>query len=430
MTAHLYSRPSLYVGDQLGPPIERWRQCPAALQPDWPDRVAVDRTVDTLRRLPAPVPAAECSQLRTALAAAARGEALVLQAGSCAESFDDDPVESVLTTVRTIVQMSAVLSVATRQPVVRIGRIAGQYYKPRSAPVETQDGISLPAYRGDGVNGPAFTAEARAADPGRMLTVYERSVRSTELVRRLGAGHAALDHPVAADVDRTLRLLGARGEAVGPALFTSHEALVLDYEAALTRVVNGVPSATSGHMLWVGERTRQVEGAHVEYLAAVDNPIGVKLGPDADPDTVVALVDRLDPRRTPGRLTLICRMGVGLVREKLPPLVRAAARTGSPALWMCDPMHGNTVRAENGYKTRHCRDIIREIEEFLAVHRREGTVAGGIHLEISGDDVTECLGGIDGTGVGDLGRNYTSRCDPRLSRDQALEVAFHLAAIV
>ncbi|MGW6010631.1 3-deoxy-7-phosphoheptulonate synthase [Streptomyces sp. NPDC055210] len=410
---------------------------PARQQPDWPDPRALRGVVADLAGGPPLVRPRECDALRDRLAAAARGEALLLQCGDCAETFAGATPERVTATLRTILQMAVVLTHATSLPVVKVGRIAGQYAKPRSRPTEIRDGVELPSYRGDAVNGAAFDPAARVPDPARLLRAYETSAATLGTIR-------SLSRSVTADL-RRLRAwnrdaYGGDGDGDGDGdperqdrleFFTSHEALVLEYERALVRTDarTHAPYGLSGHLLWIGERTRQLDHAHIDLAARIRNPVAVKLGPDVTADEVLALVDRLDPQRRPGRLTLITRFGAARVRDVLPPLVARVAAAGAPVLWVCDPMHGNTVTTRHGIKTRRFGDIVAELAGFLAVHRMLGTHPGGLHLELTGDDVTECLGGVDATCENDLAGRYETACDPRLSRRQALGLAFAAAEL-
>ncbi|WP_328928568.1 3-deoxy-7-phosphoheptulonate synthase [Streptomyces sp. NBC_00190] len=375
---------------------------PTAQHPGWQDQEAVD---DVTRRLAGYLPLvlpAECDRLRARLAAVARGEAFLLQGGDCAETFDALSAESVAAKLDTLFSMAGSLTAGARLPVVVLGRIAGQFAKPRSQPTEVRGGVTLPAYRGDAVNGLEFSAALRTPNPYRMLRMY-------------GASAAVLN---------SIRALSAAGEDPQE-FFVSHEALLLDYERPLTRLDprTGARYAGSGHLLWAGERTRQPDGAHIGYLAGIANPIAVKLGPRATAAEAVELVRRLDPERVPGRLTFVVRMGAQRVREVLPDLVDRVTACGARVGWVCDPMHGNTYTAPSGHKTRAFGDIVDEVSGFFEVHRSLGTHAGGIHVEMTGEDVTECVGGSGGTDVHDLPLRYASACDPRLSRDQSLELA-------
>ncbi|GHJ98971.1 phospho-2-dehydro-3-deoxyheptonate aldolase [Streptomyces sp. Y2F8-2] len=377
---------------------------PEALQqPVWPDPEALRTVRERLRTaLPLVLPT-ECDVLRRRLAAVAAGKAFVLQGGDCAETFRDLSLGTVSRKMDTLFGTADELSEAMFLPVVVVARLAGQYAKPRSQPVETRDGVTLPSYRGDAVNGPEFTAEARTPDPHRMLQVYAAAGATLNAVRSL---------------------LTERRTALGQReMFVSHEALLLDYERPLTRpdARTGDSYAGSGHLLWVGERTRQTDGAHIEYLSRIRNPVAVKVGPTATPAEVLALVERLDPDREPGRLTLVARMGADRVRDALPPLVESVAAAGGQVVWICDPMHGNTYNAPSGHKTRHFDAVLDEVTGFFEVHRSLGTHAGGLHLEMTGEEVTECVGA--GVAPADLPLRYETACDPRLNRSQTLELA-------
>jgi 3-deoxy-7-phosphoheptulonate synthase len=376
-----------------------WRDLPIDQQPDWPDPAALAEVTDDLALVPALVLAAECDRLRDRLAQAAAGDAFVLQGGDCAETFDGVATTRIAATLETMRQMAEPLAAATGRPIVHLGRIAGQYAKPRSSAVEIRDGVTLPVYRGDIANDVAFTVAGRTPDPGRLRRAYHASLATLNLVR-----------------------------AMMPELSTSHEALILPYEEALTRIddATGRMYASSAHLLWIGERTRRLDGAHVAFAAGVANPIAVKLGPAITADDALALIDRLDPQRTPGRLTFITRMGAKRVREVLPGLVKKVSESGARVLWLCDPMHGNSVVAPSGHKTRLVSEVLDEIEGFLEVHDALGTVAGGLHLELTGEEVTECVGGP--VGLSGLGARYESACDPRLNRSQSIELAARVAA--
>ncbi|MEW2068948.1 class II 3-deoxy-7-phosphoheptulonate synthase [Streptomyces sp. NPDC007346] len=434
---------------------DSWRFRPAAQQPTWPDPQALRSVVNDLVSYPPLVFAGECDRLRDRLAAVARGEAFVLQGGDCAETFDAVSADQIRAKVRTLLQMAAVLTYATSVPVVKIGRIAGQYSKPRSQPTETRDGVELPVYRGDSVNGLAFTPEARTPDPERLKRMYHASAATLNLIRAFTTGGYAdlrqvhewnrdfvTASPVgeryeslARDIDAALAFLAACGadpaEFHSSEIFASHEALVLDYEAALTRTDSrtGLPYDVSGHMIWIGERTRQLDGAHVEFASQVRNPIGVKLGPRTTHDDALALIDKLDPEREPGRLTFITRMGAAAIRETLPELVAKVTAEGAQPAWICDPMHGNTFEAPSGHKTRRFEDVLDEVHGFFEVHHALGTHPGGIHIELTGDDVTECVGGGAAVRLADLDRRYESACDPRLNRKQSLDLAFQVAEL-
>lgn len=425
----------------------------AAQQPDWPDRDQLTAVTTELRGMPPLVFAGECDLLTERLAAVTRGEALVLQGGDCAETFTGSNVAAVKAKLQTLLQMAVVLTYGASVPVVKIGRMAGQFAKPRSRPTESRGGVELPAYRGDAVNGLEFSAAARTPDPGRLLRAYNCSAVTLNLCRAFTTGGFADLHQVhswnqdfvadsppgrrydrlAGEITRALSFMRACG-AEGPELrtvelYSSHEALLLDYENALTRIDSrtGRPYDCSAHFLWLGERTRALDGAHVEFARGITNPLGVKIGPATTPEDLLGLIAALNPRRQPGRLTLITRMGAGLVREVLPPLVKAVASDGAPVAWVCDPMHGNTYEAPSGHKTRHFDDVMDELAGFFEVHRSLDTHPGGIHIEFTGDNVTECLGGSHQIDAADLYQRYETACDPRLNRSQALDLAFTVA---
>jgi 3-deoxy-7-phosphoheptulonate synthase len=443
--------------------LETWRSLPAAQQPTWPDPAAVRGVYEELAALPPLVAPSECETLRTRLAAVARGEAFLLQGGDCAETFAALSFDSVRDKVKTLLQMAVVLTYGASVPIVKVGRIAGQYAKPRSNPIETvptDDGpVELPAYRGDAVNDLARTPQARTPDPERMLRVYHSAALTLNLVRAFATGGFAdlrqahawnadfvrrspageQYEMLASEIDRALAFMQAcgvdldrAGATHGVELYASHEALLLDYESALTHVDAAMGAAydLSAHLVWVGERTRQIGGAHVDFVSRLANPIGVKIGPTATPSDVVALVERLDPTRLPGRLSLITRMGAGRVRDALPPIVEKVAAEGAQVIWVCDPMHGNTKESSTGLKTRHFDDILAEVRGFFDVHRTLGTVPGGIHVELTGDDVTECLGGAHRIADADLTWRYETACDPRLNIGQSLELAFLVAEML
>ncbi|MBW1599559.1 class II 3-deoxy-7-phosphoheptulonate synthase [Streptomyces sp. JJ38] len=430
-----------------------WRDLPAAQQPDYPDPKALRDVIADLESYPPLVFAGECDQLKDRLAAVARGEAFLLQGGDCAEAFDAVSAEHIRNKLKTLLQMGAVLTYAGSVPVVKVGRIAGQYSKPRSKPTETRDGQTLPTYRGDSVNGFEFTAEARRPDPERLKRMYQASASTLNLVRAFTTGgyadlrqvHAwnqdfVRNSPsgqryeaLAREIDRALNFMNACGvdpeEFKTVEFFASHEALLLDYEAALTRVDSrsGKLYDVSGHMVWIGERTRQLDHAHVEFCSRIRNPIGVKLGPTTTPEEALALIDKLDPDREPGRLTFIARMGADKVRDRLPTLVEKVTASGAQVAWVSDPMHGNTFEAASGHKTRRFDDVLDEVKGFFEVHKSLGTHPGGIHVELTGDDVTECVGGGDEIFVDDLHQRYETACDPRLNRSQSLDLAFLVA---
>ncbi len=438
------------------PTLDTLRASGAAQQPQWPDAGVRDAVVDRLRRQPPLVFAGECDLLRERLAAVARGEAFLLQGGDCAETFDGVGADDVRNKLQVLLSMAVVLTYAASVPVVKVGRIAGQYAKPRSSDSETRDGVTLPAYRGDAVNGHAFTPESRTPDPARLLEVYHASAATLNLTRAfVTGGYADLRQvhtwntdfvrtsPVGkryerlgAEIDRALAFMAACGQDMDEfhsvEFYSSHEALLLEYEHAMTRIDSRTqaPYDVSGHFVWLGERTRQLDGAHVELLSRVRNPIGVKLGPTVTADTAIALAERLDPDREPGRLTFVARMGAGRVRDLLPDLIAKVQAAGVTAAWVCDPMHGNTYETANGYKTRDFESVIDEVQGFFEVHRALGTWPGGLHVELTGDDVTECLGGGAALAAGDLVSRYETLCDPRLNRAQSLELAFLVAEML
>jgi len=436
-----------------------WRDRPAAQQPEWPDEAALERALKQLATMPPLVFAGEARNLTDELARVAAGEAFLLQAGDCAESFDTFSADAIRDKLKVILQMAVVLTYSSGVPALKVGRIAGQFAKPRSSPTEIIDGVELPAFRGHLVNDIAFTEAARQPDPDRMVAAYHQASSTLNLLRAFtkgGFADLARVHQwnqdfvassregqrydqLAAEIDRALRFMKACGfdTEAEPKLhevdfYTSHEALILGYEEALTRQdsLTGDWYDCSAHMLWVGDRTRQIDGAHIEFLRGVRNPIGVKLGPSATADHVVALCDTLNPAGTPGRLTLVARLGAEHVRQALPPILRAVGAAGHPVVWACDPMHGNTFASETGRKTRHLEDVIDEIAGFFAVHHEVGTWPGGIHIELTGDDVTECLGGSEQLGHGDLDDRYETMCDPRLNARQSLDLAYRVAELL
>lgn len=432
-----------------------WPDLPARQQPAWPDQAALATATSALASAPPLVFAGECDILRERLAEAARGDAFVLMGGDCAETFDSATADNIRDRVKTILQMAAVLTYGASTPVIKMGRMAGQYAKPRSKDTETRGEVTLPVFRGDLVNDFAFTEEARRPDPDRLLRAYHASAATLNLVRAFCQGGFAdlrFVHEwnrgfiansanaryerMAGDIDKAIRFMQACGvdfDALRRVdVWTCHEALVLDYERPLTRIDSrtGDPYATSGHFVWVGERTRDRDEAHIDFVSRVTNPVGIKVGPTADPDDIIALADRVDPRRTPGRLTLITRMGAGKIREALPPIVKGVTDAGLEVTWVCDPMHGNTFEAPSGYKTRAFDDIVEEVRGFFDVHRSLGTHPGGIHVELTGNDVTECLGGAMQLGDADLERRYETLCDPRLNHQQSLELAFVVAEML
>ena len=430
-----------------------WPDLPAAQQPVWPDEVALESALAELSQQPPLVFAGECDLLTDRLGSAARGEAFVLTGGDCAETFAANTADSIRARLKTVLQMSVVLTYAASLPVVKMGRVAGQYFKPRSKAVESREGIELTSYLGDAVNAIEFDAASRVPDPMRMLKAYHASGSALNLIRAFTQGGYADLRQVhawnqdfvrgsvagqryermAADIDRALAFMQACGadpeEFTRVEFYAAHEALSLDYERALTRIDSrtGLPYDVSGHFLWVGERTRQLDGAHMHFASTIRNPIGMKVGPTASPDDVLEAVERLDPDRVPGRLSLITRMGAGKVRDVLPSIVQKVEASGHPVLWICDPMHGNTFEAGSGHKTRSFDDVVDEVEGFFDVHRQLGTIPGGIHVELTGDDVTECVGGGAGLAEHQLHERYETACDPRLNREQSLELAFLVA---
>jgi len=435
--------------------LDHWRTLPAAQQPLWPDAGVLAEVSAELASYPPLVFAGECDDLKARLAAAARGEAFLLQGGDCAETFADATADRIRNKVKTMLQMAVVLTYGASMPVIKVGRMAGQYSKPRSKPTETRDGVELPAYRGDAVNDYAFTPERRVPDPRRLLRAYHTSSATLNLIRAFTkGGFADLRHvhewnrgfvatsanaryeALARDIDKAMRFMAACGGDFDHLrtveFYSSHEGLLLDYERPLTRIDSrtGTPYNVSAHFVWIGERTRQLDGAHVDLMSRVRNPIGVKLGPTTTPAEALALIEALNPENEPGRLTLVSRMGAGKVRTALLPLVEAVAASGASVLWICDPMHGNTFEAASGYKTRRFDDVIDEVRGFFEVHRELGTVPGGVHVELTGDDVTECVGGAEHIDEADLATRYETLCDPRLNHQQSLEMAFLVAGML
>ena len=438
---------------------QSWRDYPAAQQPEWPDNTALESALGELRAVPPLVFAGEARSLTDDLARAADGQAFVLQAGDCAESFDVFSANAIRDKLKVILQMAVVLTYGSGVPTVKIGRIAGQFAKPRSASTEARDGIELPSFRGDMVNDFEFDADARRPDPSRLVRAYHQSASTLNLLRAFAKGGFAdlsrahawnlefLDaspeglryEALAGEIDRALRFMEACGiDLDGEAklhevdFYTSHEALILGYEEALTRVDTLTDQwyDCSAHLLWIGERTHQLDGAHVEFHSGIENPIGVKLGPAATVDEVLALCEQLNPEHRPGRLTLVSRMGADRVTELLPPLLRAVREHNHPVLWICDPMHGNTYQHESGYKTRDFDDVMREVHGFFAACDGAGVWPGGVHVELTGEDVTECLGGSQSVLGGHLEQRYESECDPRLNARQSLDLAFQTAELL
>jgi 3-deoxy-7-phosphoheptulonate synthase len=432
--------------------LDHWRTLPIKQQPAWGDADAVGAASAELATLPPLVFAGEVDQLRQRLATAASGGAFVLQGGDCAETFAGATAEQIRNRVKTILQMAVVLTYGASTPVVKMGRMAGQFAKPRSSDTETRGDVTLPAYRGDIVNGYDFTPESRAADPRRLVQGYHTSVATLNLIRAFTQGGFADLREVhswnqgfarnpanvryevlARDIDRAIKFMEAAGadfdELKRVEFYTAHEGLLMDYERPMTRIDsrNGTPVNTSAHFLWIGERTRDLDGAHVDYFSRVRNPIGVKLGPSTSADDMERLIDKLDPDREPGRLTFISRMGAGRVRDALPPLLEAIRGFDATPLWVSDPMHGNGLTTPTGYKTRRFDDVVDEVKGFFEAHRDAGTHPGGIHIELTGDDVTECLGGSEHIDEATLATRYESLCDPRLNHMQSLELAFLVA---
>ncbi len=435
---------------------ESWRSKTALQQPHYRDAAALAEVEHSLAAKPPLVFAAEARALHSQLADVAEGRAFLLQGGDCAESFADFSANSIRDTFKVLMQMAIVLTYAGRMPVVKVGRMAGQFAKPRSADMESRDGVELPSYRGDIINAPEFSAAAREADPQRMLQAYHQSTSTLNLLRAFASGGLADLHQVnqwnlsflegnplreryqalAHSIQDALAFMEVCGisSANTPTLrethlYTSHEALLLNYEEALTRQdhLTGDFYDCSAHMLWIGERTRQLDGAHIEFFRGLKNPIGVKVGPSIRGDDLLALIDALNPQNIPGRLTLITRMGANTLGEHLPALARRVQQEGRSVVWSCDPMHGNTVKAGNGYKTRSFDRILEEIRQFFSVLRSEGQHPGGIHLEMTGRHVTECTGGAYQLSEADLDKCYQTQCDPRLNADQVLELAFCVA---
>jgi len=432
--------------------LDYWRELPIKQQPEWPDAAAVAEASSQIASFPPLVFAGEVDELRGKLAHAAAGNAFLLQGGDCAETFAGATAEQIKNRVKTILQMAVVLTYGASMPIVKMGRMAGQFAKPRSTDTETRGDVTLPAYRGDIVNGYPFTAESRTPDPQRLVQGYHTAVSTLNLVRAFTQGGFADLREVhrwnqgfarnpankryellARDIDRAIKFMEAAGadfdELKRVDFYASHEGLLMDYERPMTRIDSrtGTPYNTSAHFLWVGERTRDLDGAHIDYFSRVRNPIGVKLGPTTSPDDMLRLIDKLDPDREPGRLTFITRMGAGKVRDALPPLLEAIKGHEATPLWVSDPMHGNGLTTSTGYKTRRFDDVVDEVKGFFEAHRAVGTHPGGIHIELTGDDVTECLGGSEHIDEADLATRYESLCDPRLNHMQSLELAFLVA---
>lgn len=432
--------------------LDYWRQLPIKQQPEWADTDAVAAASAEIAGLPPLVFAGEVDILRDRLARAARGDSFLLQGGDCAETFAGATADQIRNRVKTLLQMAVVLTYGASMPIVKMGRMAGQFAKPRSSDLETRGDVTLPAYRGDIVNGYDFTPESRAADPRRLVQGYHTAASTLNLIRAFTQGGFADLRQVhswnkgfaanpanqryeglAKEIDRAIRFMEAAGadfdELKRVEFYTSHEGLLMDYERPMTRIDsrNGTPVNTSAHFLWVGERTRDLDGAHIDYFSRIRNPIGVKLGPSTTPEVMEKLIDKLDPEREPGRLTFITRMGAGKIRDALPPLLEAITAMDATPLWVTDPMHGNGMTTATGYKTRRFDDVVDEVRGFFEAHRNAGTHPGGIHVELTGDDVTECLGGSEMIDEATLATKYESLCDPRLNHMQSLELAFLVA---
>ncbi|HEX5205424.1 class II 3-deoxy-7-phosphoheptulonate synthase [Paractinoplanes rhizophilus] len=446
------SRPSTDSAEDEALGLDRWRSLPRVQMPPWADMGEVASVCKVLDNVPSIVAPYEVDQLRVKLADVCEGRAFLLQGGDCAETFDNNTESHLLANARTLLQMAVVLTYGASMPVVKVARVAGQYTKPRSS---ATDSLGLPAYRGDLINSLEAAAEARVADPQRMIRAYANSAAAMNMLRAYLAGGLADLHglhdwnkdfvraspageryeAIAREIDRALDFIRACGMTDNEALRTvslycSHEALALEYDRALTRVSDGKAYGLSGHFLWVGERTRQLDHAHIDFISRIANPIGVKLGPGTAPETAIELCEKLNPGNVPGRLTLISRMGNGKVRDALPPIVEKVTAAGAKVVWQCDPMHGNTHESSNGYKTRHFDRIVDEVLGYFEVHRGLGTHPGGIHIELTGEDVTECLGGAQGIEDLDLPGRYETACDPRLNTQQSLELAFLVAEML
>ncbi|MBM7050772.1 MULTISPECIES: class II 3-deoxy-7-phosphoheptulonate synthase [unclassified Rothia (in: high G+C Gram-positive bacteria)] len=432
--------------------LDEWRSLKIDQHPQWAEHPDFVPTLNELETLPPLVFAGEVDRMRRSLADVAEGKAFLLQGGDCAETFDGATADKISARVKTLLQMAVVLTYGASMPVVKMGRMAGQFSKPRSSNDETRDGVTLPSFRGEMVNGFDFTAESRVHDPKRMLQGYHTSASTLNLIRAFTTGGFAdlrsvhnwnkgfTSNPahsryesLAAEIDRAIKFMDACGADFNALkateLYTGHEALLLDYERALTRTDSrtNLPYGTSSHFLWIGERTRGLEDAHVNFLSKVQNPIGVKLGPTTTADDAMALIDKLDPNREPGRLTFITRMGASKIRENLPAIVEGVQKEGAKVVWVTDPMHGNTISVPSGYKTRRFNDVVDEVKGFFEVHEALGSFPGGIHVEMTGDDVAECLGGSDPVDEAAFADHYETLCDPRLNHRQSLEIAFLVA---
>ncbi|GGK70207.1 class II 3-deoxy-7-phosphoheptulonate synthase [Mangrovihabitans endophyticus] len=446
------SRPSTDSAEDAALGLDVWRGLPRVQMPPWPDMAEVASVCQVLDNVPSVVAPYEVDHLRHRLAEVCEGRAFLLQGGDCAETFSDNTESHLLANARTLLQMAVVLTYGASMPVVKVARVAGQYTKPRSSPT---DALGLPAYRGDLINSLDANEAARVADPQRMIRAYANSAAAMNMLRAYLAGGLADLHglhdwnkdfvraspageryeAIAREIDRALDFIRACGmtdndELRKVSLYCSHEALALEYDRALTRVSDGRAYGLSGHFLWVGERTRQLDHAHIDFISRIANPIGVKLGPGTSPETAIELCEKLNPDNIPGRLTLISRMGNGKVRDTLPPIVEKVTAVGAKVVWQCDPMHGNTHESSNGYKTRHFDRVVDEVLGYFEVHRNLGTHPGGIHVELTGEDVTECLGGAQGIEDLDLPDRYETACDPRLNTQQSLELAFLVAEML
>jgi 3-deoxy-7-phosphoheptulonate synthase len=446
------TRPAVDAAEVAALGLDNWRTLPRAQTPPWPDLDEVREVCEVLTEVPSVVAPYEVDNLRERLAEVCEGRAFLLQGGDCAETFDNNTEAHLLSNARTLLQMAVVLTYGASLPVLKVARVAGQYTKPRS---QELDSLGLPAYRGDLVNSLVATPEARVPDPQRMIRAYANSAAAMNMLRAYVAGGLADLNAVhdwnrdfvrtsrfgeryealAREIDRALGFIRACGLTEDEklrtvTLYCSHEALALEYDRALTRVAAGRAYGLSGHFLWVGERTRQLDGAHIDFVSRIVNPIGVKLGPETTPEVAIELCERLNPNNVPGRLTLVSRMGNGRVRDTLPPLVEKVTAAGHKVVWQCDPMHGNTVESSNGYKTRHFDRIVDEVLGYFEVHRELQTHPGGLHVEITGEDVTECLGGAQAIAEADLAGRYETACDPRLNTQQSLELAFLVAEML
>jgi len=432
--------------------LDAWRELPIKQQPAWPDQAEVELVSAELAAMPPLVFAGEVDEMRYRLGEAAAGRAFLLQGGDCAETFAGATADQIRNRIKTVLQMAVVLTYGASMPVVKMGRMAGQFAKPRSSDTETRGDVTLPAFRGEIVNGYDFTEGSRTADPHRLLKAYHTSASTLNLIRAFTQGGFADLREVhawnkgfaanpankryeqmAMEIDRAVKFMEAAGadfdELKRVDFYTGHEGLLMDYERPLTRIDSRTGDAydTSAHFIWVGERTRELDGAHIDFVSKIRNPIGVKLGPTTSPETALALIDKLDPEREPGRLTFITRMGAGKIREALPPLLEAVKASGAQPLWVTDPMHGNGFSTPTGFKTRRFDDVVDEVRGFFEAHRAVGTHPGGIHVELTGDDVTECLGGSEEIDEAGLATRYESLCDPRLNHMQSLELAFLVA---